>query len=150
MGSALVADWQTLGEDQCRRFSPYYHKVPPPHNWSPSCEHATSTSLHQLCILKAEAADAANWTEQARELCQATQDCHWNQFSVLTGAFCVNCPTICRGAHWSLNIIQFTIGALMFVFALPIQEACGWILLSDNLREDEQVMLLRALLCNVQ
>ena len=113
--SVLIADWQALGTDPCHIF-------------------------RTLQLYNASAADSQNWTAQASELCLATEGCHWNQFSILTNSLCTNCPAICRSVHKSLNIVQFSIGALLFVTLIPINETCLWIIISNNLDEHEQVI----------
>ena len=127
-----MADWQAFGEDNCRIFSPFYH-----HNkFSASCEDINSPTLYSNCI---EAADSQNWTAQASELCLATEGCHWNQFSVLTNSLCTNCPAICRSVHKSLNIVQFSVGAALYVLAVPISDICYLNIMTNNLRKNEQV-----------
>lgn len=136
IGSALAADWQTFREDPCKVFSTFHYRDSDYNRSSSSCEKYKSATLHQFCM---EMETDGNWTGLAMELCQATQGCHWNQFSVISGAFCINCPDICRSVHQSLSIIQYSFGALMFAFALPAIETCGWILLTNNLQDHEQV-----------
>ena len=135
VGSALMADWQTLREDPCRIFSPFDYS-----NSSISCvKYNKSSTVHQYCIETQVAAESGDFTEEARRLCRETEGCHWNQFSVLSHSFCLYCPAICRGTHQSFSIIQFTIGALIFALALAAVEASGWILMLNYLKEDEQV-----------
>ena len=133
-GSFLIADWQTLVDDPCRVFSPFDNDDH--QNISLHCE--TSKTLHDYCTL---AQQSGNWTLQASDLCQATQGCRWNQFSVITNSLCTNCPAICRSVDLSLNIIQFSIGAILFMMAITMSDICLWILLSNNLHEHEQVCI---------
>ena len=135
-GSSLIADWQTLGKDFCRIFSPFHYH----NNSSILCEHYKSPTLHSYCVEMQMAAEISNWTLQASELCQATQGCHWNQFSVISNSLCTNnCPAICRNVHQSLNIIQYSVGAALFVFAIPIYYS---LLISNNLHRHEQVQTM--------
>ena len=136
-GSFLIADWQTLSHDPCRIFSPFDFKNQ--QNISLSCDNYESQAVHSYCV---SAEKGSNWTmlsEQASELCLATEGCRWNQFSVLTASLCTNCPAICHSVNSSLSIIQFSIGAVLFVMAIPLIDVCQWILLSNNLEEHEQV-----------
>ena len=132
-GSALIADWQTLGEDFCKMFSPFHHSV--------LCEDSNYSTLNSSCVEMQTTAYSSNWTAQASELCQATQGCHWNRFSVLSNSLCINCPAICRGIVHSLNIIQFSLGAVLFVMAIPVADVGNVILRSNNLHKHEQVSL---------
>lgn len=137
VGSILIADWQTIGNDSCRIYSPYdYYNNND--SVSASCMQYKSYSY---CMEMQTAAESSNFTTQANELCQATQGCHWNQFSVITNSLCINCPAICRNIHHSLNIAQFTVGAVIFMIAITMGDLCVSLLLSNNLQEHEQVLL---------
>ena len=138
IGAVLIADWQALPDDPCRMFSSFHY-----HNNNVSlaitCTKYTSPTLHSYCVEMQTAAESDNLTAQASELCLATEGCRWNQFSVLTNSLCTNCPAICRSVHKSLNIVQFSIGMIFFVVALPLGDSCLWILISNNLQDHEQV-----------
>ena len=127
-----MADWQAFGEDNCRIFSPFHFH----NNTSVACEH---TNLYNYCIEMQTAAENDNLTAQASELCLATDGCRWNQFSVLTNSLCTNCPAICRSVHKSLNIVQFSVGAALYVLAMPMSDICYLTIMSNNLRKNEQV-----------
>ena len=127
-GSLLIADWQTLGDDFCRIFSPFHYSKDSYGNDSILCEQYTSPTLHSYCVEMQIAADSSNWTAQASELCQATQGCHWNQFSVISNSLCINCPAICRSDSKSLSIIQYTVGAILFILAVPLIYMCQLLL----------------------
>ena len=132
IGSALIADWQTLGEDSCQMFSTYHRQL----NTSMLCKQ--TSFQYSYCGGMELAANTSNGTS-AGELCQSTEGCHWNQFSVISDTLCNSCPAICRNVHQSLSIIQFSIGAALFVLALPIADICYLVLLSNNLQDHEQV-----------
>ena len=138
-GSVLISDWQALGRDPCHIFSTF-HRNYGTGNVSDSCEQVmNSPTLHSYCVEMQTAAESDNLTAQASELCLATEGCRWNQFSVLTNSLCTNCPAICRSVHKSLNIVQFGIGAVLFVVSIPMSDACLWIIVTNNLKDYEQV-----------
>ena len=139
-GSVLIADWQSIGSDLCQIFSTYPSESTS-HNTSVSCEDIDSPSLHSYCMELITATEDDNWTAQASELCLATEGCRWNQFSVLTNSLCINCPAICRSVSFSLSLIQFSVGAVLFVASIPMSDSCLWIIVTNNLKDYEQVHL---------
>lgn len=139
IGSALIADWQTIGKDSCRIFSPFHYQNS--QSESATCIHYKSQTLHDYCERIHSAKQDNNMTQLASELCQATQGCHLNKYSVITNSLCLHCPAICRHVQHSLSFIQFTLGAAIFVFALPAGDVCMWVLISNNLLAHEQVKI---------
>ena len=63
--------------------------------------------------------------------------CQWIPKS--TGTLCEACPAICRGISRTLNFVQYTIGALIYRFTLPIASTAIMIVLSDLVSKDYQV-----------
>lgn len=79
---------------------------------------------------------AMNVCESLRE---SKHHCHWIPRSIVTGTFCADCPSICRGTDHILNFIQFTIGAFIFRITIPISRIAIMIVISDVISKDYQV-----------
>ena len=76
----------------------------------------------------------------AKGICLDSEDnCYWNQYSQVTKEDCYSCPQICRSVRKSLNFVQFSLGAAIFVIAIPISRVVLMILISDNLSQENQV-----------
>ena len=55
-----------------------------------------------------------------QELCEANDECYWNQQSIITGDFCENCPKICRNKETSLNFVQVCIGIVILTMSIEM------------------------------
>ena len=79
----------------------------------------------------------------AMNICEAhsktEEKCHWIPNSVITKEHCGGCQPICRGWDKSLNFYQFSVGAVLYMFTLPIAEVTLPLLISDRVPEDLQV-----------
>ena len=78
---------------------------------------------------------------QAMEQCEAhtKEHCHWIPNSVITKQHCGDCQPICRSTRYSLNFIQFSLGAFWFMFSMPVAEVSLPLVISDSIREEFQV-----------
>ena len=142
IGSATMADWQTIGNDPCRIFSIYHH-AQSEFNTSEVCQQYRSQTFSNHCVgvYSTVKADPDNITSLASELCTTTHGCHWNQYSVIDNTSCISCPAMCRSEHHSLSFIQFTIGAMLFTCVIPIGDVCAMLLITSLLLPHEQVTL---------
>lgn len=75
------------------------------------------------------------------EVCINHEQCHWNQFSEITGEKCFSCSPICRNKSKSMSFVQFSVGIALFVFPIPISRVILMILISEKLAKDEQVSI---------
>lgn len=96
---------------------------------------ATESDGHIAPVLNATAYNVAmNVCESLKE---SQYHCHWIPKS--TGTLCEACPAICRGIGHTLNFIQYTIGAFIYRFTLPIARTTIMIVISDIVNKDYQV-----------
>ena len=77
---------------------------------------------------------AMNVCESLRE---SQYHCHW--IPKATGTLCEACPAICRGIGHTINFVQYTIGAFIYRFTLPIARTTIMIVMSDIVNKDYQV-----------
>ena len=76
----------------------------------------------------------------AKEACLQSEDnCYWNPLSRITKSRCHACPPICRGVTRSLNFVQFCIGVVVFVLAIPMARLALMVLISDYVETEDQV-----------
>lgn len=65
--------------------------------------------------------------------------CHWIPNSIVTHQYCHDCQPICRSPQYSLNFIQFSLGAAILMLSIPV----AWIpvasLVSKRVNGDMQV-----------
>ena len=114
-GSAFVSDWQAIGHDPCSAapnssitdgmFNDSYNEVfytGDLFSNETSDTEVTNTSSPYLELLKAYIAQSSS-----------SDRCFWNPQSRVTGDFCNSCAPACLSEQKSLNIVQFSIGALL-------------------------------------
>ncbi len=73
-------------------------------------------------------------------------NCHWIPNSIITHQYCHDCQPICRNPEYSLNFIQFSLGAAILMLSIPV----AWIpvasMVSQRIKGEMQVYY--TFLCN--
>lgn len=77
--------------------------------------------------------------ERCEAMAQSDYKCYWNQASKITHQECDHCPQICRSELKSLNFVQFCIGVLLFVVAIPLSRIALMVIISNNISREMQV-----------
>ena len=114
IGSVLITDWQAIGRDPCS--AAFNSSITDSMlndsysgsyvgdfltNETPDTEVTNTSSLYlellETCIARNSSSDR----------------CFWNPQSRVTGNFCNSCISACLSEQKSLDIVQFSIGALL-------------------------------------
>ena len=74
VSSALIADWQSIGEDPCKLISPFNNKGL--YNVSKVCEEFESPELNWYCTNSSEGGLEFLPDSFGKHLCLATKECH--------------------------------------------------------------------------
>ena len=109
VGSILVADWQSIGQDPCTYFN--------------STIEANSSVLEEGC----------------EALSSSSHQCFWNPQSRITGDYCNLCFPVCLSREKSINLYQFGLGVLLLALSAPLGFVFVSAVASDITSVDSQV-----------
>ena len=153
VGAATMSDWQSVGNDPClletnnannttllsasNNVSGYlwYGNSTYGGNYSIHGNHSLDSHVssdHSLeeVLLKASYCKAHSSTDDT---------CYWNPLSRVTGKQCEECYPVCRSVQRSLNFVQLSIGATLFVTAVPFSTTTLLLIASDYVPLEIQV-----------
>ena len=98
-----------------------------------SCNDSTSSNLSNCTTLLSVA------IESCHNHSGPPDECFWNQYSRVTGAYCEECEKLCRSERTSLNFAQLLIGLAVFSPAFACSRITLSILASDGMGKEGQV-----------
>jgi len=145
IGLAITGDWQSIGHDPCLSASSNYMNLT---NSTPTLD-SNSTLMpaqgwyvgnRSLELLSNESLDV-DLLEAATCKAHSSPDhtCYWNPMSPVTGKLCKDCDQTCRSVQKSLNFVQLSIGATLFITAVPFSATTLLLIASDFVPLEMQV-----------
>ena len=126
VGSVLIGDWQSIGNDPCSSAS--LNTTTTSDFENDFSEHIRETELpfmaSGLSSGTGENISEISLYEQLVEDCEAQSSsghqCFWNPQSRVTGEFCNTCLPVCLSKQTTINFYQFTAGTLLLSVAPPL------------------------------
>ena len=137
IGSVLVADWQSIGQDPCTSFNSSAtasEVYDPTLGFSSGIQEEysngtsnSSTSFYDQLVTGCEA------------LSSSSHQCFWNPQSRITGDICNTCFRVCLSREKSINLYQFSLGVLLLALSAPLGFVFVSAITSDITSVDSQV-----------
>ena len=111
VGSVLVADWQSIGQDPCMSLNATDSTV---------CDSALSSGMDEICSNGTNNSSLyQHLVESCEALSSSSHQCFWNPMSRITGIFCNTCFRVCLSREKSINFYQFSLGILLLALSAP-------------------------------
>ena len=134
----IMTDWQAIGSDPCTDYSLFHHpQLADQYRLQLAGSNVSESgmvSVQSLQVVEGEVYQmAVNRCESAGE------HCHWIPNSQVTHRHCSDCQPICRSTLHTLNLIQFTIGVVLFSTTLTLLYTGTFLLLSNSVSKRFQV-----------
>jgi hypothetical protein len=111
IGSVLITDWQAIGRDPCS--AAFNSSITD----SMLNDSYSGSYVGDFLINETSDTEVTNTSSSYLEACIAQSSssdrCFWNPQSRVTGDFCNSCAPACLSEQKSLDIVQFSIGALL-------------------------------------
>ena len=139
-----MTDWQAIGSDACTEHSLFHHpQLADQYRLQLAQSNISESgmvSVQSLQVVEGEVYQmAVNRCESAGE------HCHWIPNSHVTGQHCSDCQPICRSTRHTLNFVQFTVGFTLFASTLSLMYVGTFILVSNSVSKQFQVLNLHFL-----
>ena len=155
VGAAIISDWQSLGNDPCllvvpetndanntaQLFANNSHYL-----WQDNSTYEVSHPIHGNNSLEGHVSSNNYSLEEVllkAIYCKARSSmddtCYWNPLSRVTGKLCKECYPVCRSVQKSLNFVQLSIGATLFITAVPFSATTLLLIASDFVPQEIQV-----------
>ena len=152
IGLTVLMDWQAIGTDSCREYS---------------ITNKNKITAIQECLLAQQCnSDGMNmegWTvnetcpivlsafyrsmNACLQVVATNRSCYWNPMSLITGQRCSTCIPLCRSKEGSLHGVQFIIGVLLMMLAIPLQKISLVMLVTWLFRDKPQGFILGLQVC---
>lgn len=162
---AIIADWQSIPHDHCTRYSLFHHPNLVEHYGIKNVTAVNSRIYTHSHPFELEASDSINTVKDGKDIaletaqvqvlqvvdnsvyyvavnaCESANkyDCHWIPNSLITKKHCDDCQPICRSVYRTLNFVQFTIGAVLFIISMPIARVSVTAVISASVSKSSQV-----------
>lgn len=155
VGAAIISDWQSLGNDPCLLAVPETNDANNTtllfannsrYLWQDNSTYDASYPIHGNNSMEGHVSSNNSSLEEVllkAIYCKARSSmddtCYWNPLSRVTGKLCKECYPVCRSVQKSLNFVQLSIGATLFITAVPFSATTLLLIASDFVPLEIQV-----------